>query len=292
MKNVTPPTGDFMQLFRDLVSRKGTGTVRTLLEGMSATIQQRYSEYHDHRTRPEQISSPNRTTAQYEALKSCYVNSRKFKAELLATLHPGSDVRLPRCPYCQLHPATRWDHFLPSKKYPDFFVYPPNLVRSCSVCNDDIKKDQHVAPTRKTVHPYFDPLSNHQYLKCTVRIIDNRINIKFNISTDNQSPNYSTYVAAVVGKHFKTFGLARKFEAEACEKLGALLVTVTGLARTDRLCPSARQITSIIEEYIRDLRRRGEGPNNWEIVFWSAITEAGGITDFLRIKLLEQGIVD
>lgn len=292
MKNVTPPVGNFLQLFRDLVRRKETGNVKDLLEGMSVTIEQRYAEYQNNSARPEHITRPNRTPTQYEALKSCYDNSRKFKDELLATLHPDSDARLPRCPYCQINPATRWDHFLPSKKYPDFFVYPPNLVRSCSVCNDDIKKDQHVAPTRKTIHPYFDPLCDHQYLKCTVRITGDRISIKFNISDDNQSPTYDPYVAVVVGEHFKTFGLARKFEAEACEKLGGLLVTITGLARVDGVCPDAEKVMGIIQEYITDLRRRGEGPNHWEVAFWTAVTETGGITEFLRLKLIRQGIID
>ncbi|TKG16287.1 HNH endonuclease signature motif containing protein [Vibrio breoganii] len=76
------------------------------------------------------------------------------------------------CPGCQYSYATlrsTLDHFLPSSNYPNFYVFPLNLIPTCGDCNR-IKND--VIPMSKNdnlPHPYFDKkLFNKHWLKIEI----------------------------------------------------------------------------------------------------------------------------
>ncbi|WP_434529152.1 hypothetical protein [Vibrio sp. K4] len=89
------------------------------------------------------------------------------------------------CPGCQNNYATlrsTLDHYLPSSNYPNFYVFPLNLIPTCGDCNR-IKND--VIPTNKQdnlPHPYFDEnLFKSNWLK--IEIFNNKpLKYTFNIS--------------------------------------------------------------------------------------------------------------
>ncbi|MFM2620888.1 HNH endonuclease signature motif containing protein [Vibrio owensii] len=63
------------------------------------------------------------------------------------------------CPACQQNYATErssLDHFLPSSIFPNFYVYPLNLIPTCGDCNR-IKNDEVPSSHLDNLpHPYFD----------------------------------------------------------------------------------------------------------------------------------------
>jgi len=73
-----------------------------------------------------------------------------------------------RCPFCDHRNVSTVDHILPKKHYPIFSVTPVNLVGCCSECNK-LKLD--IKPTTafdSVLHPYFDEVTNQQWLKATI----------------------------------------------------------------------------------------------------------------------------
>jgi hypothetical protein len=73
-----------------------------------------------------------------------------------------------RCPFCDQRNVSTLDHILPKAVYPALAVTPLNLVGACWECN---KIKLAVIPTRAedtVLHPYFDDLSQDQWLKATV----------------------------------------------------------------------------------------------------------------------------
>jgi hypothetical protein len=292
MRNISLPDCDYFEEFKNLVRRKKGGATKTLLQSMYDEIKTRYDEYECKRSTPENVTQVSRNANESVALESCYVNSNTFKYNLLKKVQPLEEAPTPRCPYCQINPATTWDHFLPASIFPDFFVYPPNLIRACSECNDGIKKQGLVTPVRKTVHPYYDPLSNHQYLKCTIIRVADEITATYTIDDTNTAPTYNAYVASVVKHHFKSYDLARKFRAESSRKIADFYVTLKGISRRSRKFPSHDIIKDIIIETIRDLQKRGEGINHWELVLWGSILAFNEFIQFFENKLRQEEIIE
>ena len=62
------------------------------------------------------------------------------------------------CPYCGgIGEVKELDHFLPKSKYPQFSLLTSNLVPSCKICNQDLKKSRFAEVYEdQIIHPYND----------------------------------------------------------------------------------------------------------------------------------------
>lgn len=62
------------------------------------------------------------------------------------------------CPYCGgIGSVKELDHFLPKSKYPQFSLLTSNLVPSCKICNQDLKKSKFAKIYEdQIIHPYND----------------------------------------------------------------------------------------------------------------------------------------
>lgn len=62
------------------------------------------------------------------------------------------------CPYCGgIGDVKELDHFLPKSKYPQFSLLTSNLVPSCKICNQDLKKSKFAKLyEEQIIHPYND----------------------------------------------------------------------------------------------------------------------------------------
>jgi hypothetical protein len=278
MKNVPAPNGNHFADFKSLVKRKHSGVDRTILASLFQDIEARYDEYNHNKTKPELVTIVNRLQDEEAALKSCYDNSVKFKAGLGAAT--SAAMPTPRCPYCQIDPARTWDHFLPAALFPDYYVYPPNLLRVCSSCNEG-KNVGRVHPIRKTLHPYYDPLSKTRYLKCT---IERRAKLTaiFSIDPDRTAHDYDAYIEEVARKHFDSYDLARKFCAESSRMIGDFEREIKDIFEITNSLPDQKWIDRIIGSQKKALLQKGEGPNNWEIAFWDGMNDFPGLLKYAK----------
>lgn len=275
MKNLPVPVGNHFDEFKKLVARKDDGPVKIVLEKNCSKIELRFAKYEQNRQTPENIDFVKRTKKLKNALKSCYDNSEKFKSDILEAMAIDDTKPTPRCPYCQIDPARTWDHFLPASKFPDFYVYPPNLIRACNNCNET-KNTNRVTPVRKTINPFFDPLDNVRYLKCTIQRTGELIPT-FSIDPDTTVPTYSGYVDGIVRHHFESYDLSRKFRAEASSKISSFKKDIKYAYRLTGQLPTQRTIDDLIELERHDLIQRGDGANSWEIVFWDGMHDFQGL---------------
>ena len=81
---------------------------------------------------------------------------RKFYDELKASV----DI----CPLCGQRVVSQLDHYLPKTNYPSLVVVPFNLVPSCSDCNKAKLADNPTSSESQTLHPYYDDVTNEQWL--------------------------------------------------------------------------------------------------------------------------------
>jgi len=274
MKNISAPIEDNFTIFMDLVDRKKNGSIKKSLMEMSLVIKERYTEYLENSSMVENVQEVNRNIIQINALKSCYKNSLIFKHKLLER-SDSSHNPTPRCPYCQIDRSTTWDHFLPSSKYPDFYVFGPNLIHACSFCNEK-KGNKFVIPIRKTIHPYFDNLSEISYLNCTVQS-DIELTAYYSIKGYSAEENHDPYTREIVKQHFDIYGLARKFRAEASCKIAEFRREVHFWTQTTPVPLSEEILTKLINSKIDVLLDRGEGPNHWELALWFGMKDFPGL---------------
>ncbi|WP_427036603.1 HNH endonuclease [Cytobacillus pseudoceanisediminis] len=82
------------------------------------------------------------------------------------------------CPYCGIQLSASIDHYLPKKHYPMYSIDPVNLVPCCSDCNS--KKSEHKQlEGEETFHPYFDKMSEHQFLFAKTEEVEGNVAFKY-----------------------------------------------------------------------------------------------------------------
>lgn len=79
-------------------------------------------------------------------------------------LNKRRERRLRHCPYCGKPCKPRiLDHFLPKSKWPEFSIFPNNLVNQCESCSSKKGNDYYCDESNvvKFVHPYFFDILTH-----------------------------------------------------------------------------------------------------------------------------------
>ena len=120
-----------------------------------------------------------------------------------------------RCPFCSVGKVKNLDHFLPKSQLPIFSILPINLVPSCRDCNQDKSDNLFLEEKDQTLHPYFDDVSDVQWLFAEV-IEDNPVVIEYRVDISTLN---NTSLAKKVVAHFKAYDLANIFSELAAEEL-------------------------------------------------------------------------
>jgi hypothetical protein len=113
-----------------------------------------------------------------------------------------------RCPFCSVGTVKNLDHFIPKAHFPIFSVTTSNLVPSCRDCNMDKNSDFSTDIRKQTLHPYFDNVSDVQWLYA--EIVDNSFPVVVNYFVDTSLIKSSALASKVVA-HFEEYDLANIF---------------------------------------------------------------------------------
>lgn len=128
-----------------------------------------------------------------------------------------------KCPLCGLGQASTLDHYLPKSKYPQFSVFPSNLVPACHECNFGKRNDVAIGRVGQSIHPYFDHgLIQEQWLYA--RVIPHPFTIEFSVKPP---PHWTDDDKERVRSHFLLMGLEKRFNTEATDELAAIHGVVT-----------------------------------------------------------------
>ncbi len=119
------------------------------------------------------------------------------------------------CPLCGCYPIHSLDHYLPQSKFPDLAVAPPNLVPSCSRCNESKRDSVPRDKQSQTLHPYFDRLDAGRWLFAFVEEKQPAA-VGFYV---NPPSSWSRLQQQRLATHFKVHWLARTY----AESAGAVL---------------------------------------------------------------------
>jgi hypothetical protein len=123
------------------------------------------------------------------------------------------------CPYCSLDSNPDLDHYLPKVKYPDFSLYPYNLIPICTPCNR--KKSTAVANRhgeRQFLMATYDTCAGVSVLKAEVSF-QGAMHARYYI--DPHAPLPAAQLS-LIGRHFEKLDLATRYRKRAHSHLSAV----------------------------------------------------------------------
>ena len=120
------------------------------------------------------------------------------------------------CPACGFGNVYTLDHYLPKTKYPQFSVFPANLVPCCRDCNIIKGTWQSRKQGEQVIHPYFDSrLINEPWLHAEIQMIPGPVIVYF---ADAPS-HWPQAERERVEKHLEVFSLKKRFSIQAGNQL-------------------------------------------------------------------------
>lgn len=166
------------------------------------------------------------------------------------------------CPLCNQRTVTTLDHVLPKTSYPIFAVTPFNLIPACADCNKIKDTYQPSRSEEEIIHPYYDDISNNQYLYASVRQ-ETPPSIIFYINL-SEPP---IIIEKRLQKHFSLFELNELYTSNAAEELSNISYRLSKLFDT-----GGRE--SVIE-YLKDEfeSRYENNKNSWQTAMYKTLYE-------------------
>ncbi|MFJ6898111.1 hypothetical protein [Streptomyces hokutonensis] len=167
------------------------------------------------------------------------------------------------CPLCGHRDISTLDHQLPKGKYPLLSVVPINLVPACGICN--WLKGEHVPETAgdQTLHPYYDDLSDQQWLFARLKWTENR---PPEVTYFIRSPEGAGDVLAVrVFCHFQMLRLAELYGPNAVREMS----NIRGILRA--MNAAGRHKYLLLAEHSILTDKRAGGHNHWKRALFQAL---------------------
>lgn len=272
-----------MREFKRVVSEKRN--TRKMLLLLAPRVKRRWYGYLNSRHYLERMTASPfiHSDVEKEALKKCYgsdsQDGEKSALRAIKNRIRRANPRVVRCQYCcGVCEATTWDHYLPKEIFPEFSVYPPNLVPCCSDCNsrrDPWLYERHRGNRRSTIHFYYDRFDpSWELIKVTFEF--------------DQSGAPEPEFQLVTGVRSKTpFG---RLFARHCRKLGLFArlrrASVTWMANIERDIAKwfsrgydVPQVAFELDQIAR-ARTFDHGANYIEAVLYRAVAKATDVVDY------------
>ncbi|MBJ7570898.1 hypothetical protein JG789_06730 [Bacillus halotolerans] len=168
------------------------------------------------------------------------------------------------CPYCSHRDVKTVDHYLPKAKYISYAITPLNLLPCCSDCNKD-KLDSHsLIEENMLIHPYFDDISQIDWLEC--RVIENSWPISFAYEVSDDITDL--ILKSRIMYQFKLLNLGKLYADNATREFNK---RVKSLLKEYNSNPSNKALDFIndnLESYLYD------NPNSWQTKLFKALKKS------------------
>jgi hypothetical protein len=263
MRNLPPPGIDARASYF-AISRSRRDPPRTRLLAADGAVFSAYDDYtaaaHDVTT----LTATNTAPATRSDLTGNYRSRCKATMELKAALAKNNTGG--RCPLCQVSTGTL-DHYLPQQRFPEFAVFPLNLVPVCWRCNHRKRED-----FRDTdaifLHAYLDLVpDNVRFLFAEVDVEGDAPVFSYRVDPPSQLGNLRDRVRS----HFDKLDLASLYAVEAAHEYGARREELS------RIHEDASGNTAPLCAYLQSAARSVQaywGSNNWQYAALDAMASS------------------
>lgn len=267
--NINKPTDNVIKVFEDCISNFEDETFKAKLQSISSYIQNSTDNY-EIKAASNSLYSLSPSTdvngiVTMKEMKNVYEN------KLVKKKQPGRKyydklklaAKNRKCPLCGERTVSSLDHVLPKTKYPVFAVSPINLIPACADCNKIKDTYQPTSSDTEIIHPYYDDISDQQYLFASVNEISPP-SLQFYIKT---SP-VETMIEKRLKVHFNLFELNDLYSSHAAEELSGIQYRLSKLHRSNGMASVQEHL---YEEYQSQFMNN---KNSWKTAMYKALSES------------------
>jgi len=265
MRKLNSPAGSAQRTFRNIGDAKHKSQ-RSALKSLRRRV---YKAYRDYPVYLNSISPITLSTQQAQALRSCYNSRTKTLTDLRQDI---LNLAGSSCPYCGVDRPTTVDHFAPKEDYPEFSVFPLNLVGCCDLCNIAKGTDFLANGRRLFLHGYLDQLpANTNCLRTKIHWQNGHPKFTFFLAF---TPAIQLSLFVTLAEHVHRLGLLESYSKVAHEEFNdqSDWIVNTDTRATLRL----RILRNIAKKRVLD------GPLSWRVALWEAVHGDNATIDYLR----------
>lgn len=226
MKNLSTPTMEAYDTYIKLKEKARSKEKIERLEILESYIKERYKIYENHRFILESIPESQIIDENDKLiLQSCYNRNDRgyFEGEIVAEIINMQTIQYQnRCPYCGLDKPRTIDHYLPQSIFPEFSVYPCNLIPCCGYCNTKKNKYWLKDNKRLFLNFYFDNIPEEKFLYANL-IYDKPNSTKPTVSFElKNNGNILPELFEVIQNHYKSLDLLKQYSLSVEEILSSI----------------------------------------------------------------------
>lgn len=204
------------------------------------------------------------TDPQKEAMRHAFTVETEPMARLRGNLLKRISVA--RCPFCGISESSTLDHYLPKEQYPEFSVFPKNLVPSCAVCNTR-KRDRILdegTKVRMFLHPCYDVIPDAEFLTVRARMEADALILSYRLT---RPAGMALRTFRHLRSHFNELDLADRYRRMGLEHLGG---QYPALRRAYGSSENAERVAEKLIEGAVDFEEVS-GPNHWLAKLYRAL---------------------
>jgi len=237
---------------------------RGRMRAARADVLAAYQGYEDAVPEVGQLDEAPLTDLQKEAMRHAFTVETEPMTALRGNLLKRISVA--RCPFCGISESSTLDHFLPKEQYPEFSVFPKNLVPSCAVCNTR-KRDRILdegTNVRMFLHPCFDVIPDMAFLAVRARMEADALILSYRVT---RPAGMSLQTFRHLRSHFTELDLADRYRRMGLEHLGG---QYPALRRAYGPGEDADRVVAKLIEGAEDFEEVS-GPNYWLAKLYRAL---------------------
>lgn len=214
MVKVEPLVDKHINKFTSIIKNKQSPRKDELLKIRRKVIK-RYKKFCENKEKLEKIGKSTINTSlkkedinEYSSLLHLYNHQESQATEYLKEIKKRKGNI---CPYCGVALCKQVDHFLPKDDYPEFSIFLPNLIVTCTDCNLD-KRVQSInvnSNKRFILNPYYDDIYDKDFIICEIKKPYEAVIFKLAISKD-----IDTYYVDILNSHIEKIGIREKIESQ------------------------------------------------------------------------------
>lgn len=245
---------------------------RGSMQTARAEVLTAYQGYDDVAPDVGELDKAPLTNQQKEAMRHAY----NVETEPMTTLRGDllNRILVARCPFCGISESSTLDHYLPKEQYPEYSIFPSNLVPSCAVCNTR-KRDRILeegTKVRMFLHPCCDLIPNLEFLTVHTRMEADALILSYRLT---QPAGMALLTFQHLRAHFRELKLADRYRRMGLEHLGGLY---PALRRAYGLGEDAGRVAVKLIEGAQDFEEVS-GPNYWLAKLYRALASNIGFCD-------------
>lgn len=237
---------------------------RGRMRAARAEVLAAYQSYEDAAPDVGDLDEAPLTDPQKEAMRHAFTVETQPMAELRGDLLKRISVA--RCPFCGISESSTLDHYLPKEQYPEFSIFPKNLVPSCAICNTR-KRDRILdegTNVRMFLHPYYDEIPDLTFLAVRARMVTDALILSYRLI---RPAGMARRTFHHLRSHFNELDLADRYRRMSLEHLGG---QYPSLRRAYGAAEDAERVAEKLNEGAEDFEEVS-GPNYWLAKLYRAL---------------------